>query len=302
MPTPPTPVRVTSRWRRTSSIELGERCRSRPMRLVRRHRQVAAVRVAGARRRELRRRAVDDDLEQALGPRQVGQPVVAEVDEVDTVEQRRRPRADEDLPPVRRRHDARGAVRHRTEVAPVALAGRAGLEPHPRPQPHVAGPGLGGQGALRGDRGIDRVLGIRRTPPRTRRRQRRTPARRGRRKRSRRSSSWRASAASISAAWSSHSIVTPSTSVNRNVAWSGDALGTTRSGCHRSPPGTGRWIRPRGPARDRATYGPRLVDGRAVEDRLVERLLLMCPCSRDLRPCRLHPCPARLGTIEEADP
>ena len=125
-----------------------------------RHRQVAAVGVVRARRRELRRGAGDDDLEQALGPRQVGQPVIAQVDQLRTVEQCRRTRADEDLSPVCRRHDACGAVRHGAEVAPASLAGRAGLESHPCSQPQVTGPGLGGEGALRCDRGIDRVLGI----------------------------------------------------------------------------------------------------------------------------------------------
>ena len=73
--------------------------------------------------------------DEARGSGQVGQPVVAEIDEVNTVDQCRSSCPDQNLSAVCRRHDADRAVPHGAEVGSVTLAGLAGLESHPGAQP-----------------------------------------------------------------------------------------------------------------------------------------------------------------------
>ena len=120
-----------------------------------RHGQVAPVRLGGAQGRVPQRGAVDRRLEQALGTGKVGQAVNTEVHELDTVEHRRGPSADEHLSTVRDRHDPSCPARCRAHEAAVALVGRSGFDPHPASEAKVLRPRLLGKRALRVDRGVD---------------------------------------------------------------------------------------------------------------------------------------------------
>ena len=121
MPTPPTPVSVTSRWARTSSAS-SFTSTSRPTKLVDLHRQVPRHRVQRPQRRELDPRPVGAHLEQMLATGQVAQAVLAQIDQLDARHHRRRRRRHQDLAAVTGGHHPRRPVQHRPEVVAAALS------------------------------------------------------------------------------------------------------------------------------------------------------------------------------------
>ena len=105
-----------------------------------------------------------DDLEDALGAREIGQPLLAEVDEGHLVGQRV---AHDLLGGVRHHHlfavggghDPGGPVGRGAVVVAVAGDRVTGVEAHPHPQPARHGPPLGDEGPLGGEGGVEGVAG-----------------------------------------------------------------------------------------------------------------------------------------------
>ena len=90
--------------------------------------------------------AVDDEMEEALGLREVLEAVETEIIQLDAVESVTRGRAEQDLAAMAGRHHARQPV-----YLDAQVAGRAALEPpavdtHPRPNRVVAQRPLGRHG------------------------------------------------------------------------------------------------------------------------------------------------------------
>ena len=148
-PTPPTPVRVTSRWARTCSAS-SFTATSRPTKLVvctgRFPGTASNVRNGG----KLDPQPVGAHLVQVLDTRQVAQPMLAQIDQVDARHHRRRGRRHQDLAAVAGGHHPRRPVQHRTEVVLTATLGLAGGDPHAHRQP---------QRLLRLHRRVDRGAG-----------------------------------------------------------------------------------------------------------------------------------------------
>ena len=129
------------------------------------HRQVARERVERSQGRESRRPARRRDLEDPLGPREVAQAVLAEVEQRHAVgevvsDELLGHVRDHDLPTVRGRGHARRAVDRRSVVVAVAELGRAGVQAHPDPQ-RTLRPLEIDERALPGDGGTDGVAGRR---------------------------------------------------------------------------------------------------------------------------------------------
>ena len=105
-----------------------------------------------------------DDLEDALRAREIGQPVLAEVEERDLVGQGV---AHDLLGGVRHHHlfavggghDPGGPVGRGAVVVAVAGDRVTGVEAHPHPQPARHGPRLGDERPLGGERGVEGVAG-----------------------------------------------------------------------------------------------------------------------------------------------
>ena len=156
LPTPPTPVSVTRRFA-SSAVATAASSASRPTNDVVWSGRLPGERVERPEPGELPVEAVDRDLEHPLGPGEVAQVVLAEIDELDAGKElvahelRGQSRAD-DLAAVRRRHQARGTVEGRAEVVAVADLGRPGVQADPHPQRSGVGPRLGGQCPLQLDR------------------------------------------------------------------------------------------------------------------------------------------------------
>ena len=126
--------------------------------------EVAGHRVQRTERGELVAQPGGDDLEDALRAREIGQPVLAEVEERDLVGQGV---AHDLLGGVRHHHlfavggghDPGGPVGRGAVVVAVAGDRVTGVEAHPHPQPARHGPRLGDERPLGGERGVEGVAG-----------------------------------------------------------------------------------------------------------------------------------------------
>ena len=138
LPVPPGPVRVSSRWA-ASSAATSASSRSRPTKLV-----SCRGRLCGSASSERRGGKSPgtpgrQQLEHALRPLQVPQPVGAQVAQGRPGRQGvrdqlgGRPR-EHHLPPVGRRQQPPGAVERRAEVVPALPLDLAGVQRHPRPE------------------------------------------------------------------------------------------------------------------------------------------------------------------------
>ena len=116
-------------------------------------RQVAAKHVERVQRRELRPKIGVHDLEHALGPRDVAQAVLAEVEQrgarVELVVRQLLGRErHHHLASVRGAHQARGPVERRPVVVAVTLFGGAGVDAHADAQSSGQAPVRATEGAL----------------------------------------------------------------------------------------------------------------------------------------------------------
>ena len=126
---------------------------------VRLRRQVRRPVVERRQRRELVRQAVELELVELLRPREVLQPVRAEVAQARVgVKQRLRRLRDEHLPAVADRHHPRGVVDVEPDVAPVGGMRLAGVEADSHADLVASRPIVLRQGTLSGGRGGNRVL------------------------------------------------------------------------------------------------------------------------------------------------
>src|SRR5437016_1042767 len=99
-----------------------------------------------------------EKLEDALGPLEVPQPVLAQIVEgraggEDVVHELLGRQREQNLAAVGRRTETRTAVYRRAVVIAVPGAGLAGVERHPNTQRRVSRPGLGHERLLEGRRG-----------------------------------------------------------------------------------------------------------------------------------------------------
>ncbi len=145
LPTPPTPVSVTSRCAFSARLQSAISA-SRPTKLV-----VGGRRFPGAGSSVLSggksvRRPSARDLKHVDRLGDIAQPPRSQVDQVDSGEELRRRAVEQDLAAVAGRHHPRGAVEHRAEVVVAAQLGLAGGDAHPHRQ---------FQRPLRGDGGVD---------------------------------------------------------------------------------------------------------------------------------------------------
>ena len=120
----------------------------RPLRQPHRHRP----------RDTQRRKQLVTDLIHALWDRQVLQALLAEIGEPASVEQLRRRRRHQDLPPMAGSHQARRSIHRRSEVVTVALIRRPRMDSHPHRDTNRLRPHLARQRTLRGDRRFERIL------------------------------------------------------------------------------------------------------------------------------------------------
>ena len=127
---------------------------SRPMNDVTCGGRLPGTESSEARRIEVVGQARAGQLEDPLGPGEVAEAMLAEIDEAQIVVERvarqllGRERH-EDLPALRRRHQARGAVDGRAVVVAVAELGVAGVHTDPHPQRPGLAPRLIGDRPLR---------------------------------------------------------------------------------------------------------------------------------------------------------
>ena len=161
LPTPPTPVRVTSRCARTCSAS-SFTSTSRPTKLVtctgRLPGTASIVRNGG----NPTAQTVGAHLEQALGAGQIPQPVLTQIDQLDAVHQRRRRRRHQDLAAVPGGHHPGRPVQHRTEIVAVAFAApRRWRHPCAPASPTAAAPPPRvDRGARRAERRAHAVTGV----------------------------------------------------------------------------------------------------------------------------------------------
>ena len=158
MPTPPTPLSVTSRFDRTSSATSATSS-SRPTSELSCCGRLPANVVDAAQHGELRRESVGDDLVHRHPSAQTAEPVLAERPQRHAVAQQHLGRVGhEHLTAVRERHQPRRAVHLAAEVVPVAFDRLTGVQTHAHRE--VDG-GVVAQLLLRLDRGGRRVGGSR---------------------------------------------------------------------------------------------------------------------------------------------
>ena len=130
MPTPPTPVSVTSRFDRDELGDVGDHLLAADQR-AQLLREVAGEGVDAAEHRELGRESVGDDLVHRHPPAQPAEPVLAERSQRHAVAQQHLGRVgDEHLTAVRERHQPGGAVHLAAEVVPVAFDRLTGVQAH----------------------------------------------------------------------------------------------------------------------------------------------------------------------------
>ena len=127
-------------------------------------RQVVRPGAQAPQRRELRRQAGDDELEDALRARQVLQAVLAQVTRARSLRQLPLDQhpcrlGEQHLAAVAGRAEAGGAVDIQADVAAGAEARLAGVQAHPHPDRDTLRPGILGQRSLRCHRGRDGVGG-----------------------------------------------------------------------------------------------------------------------------------------------
>ena len=115
-------------------------------------REVGGERIERSQPREVARQRVVEQLEHAFRTREIAEAVLAEVAELDAVEELRGCSRHEHLAAVPDRHEARGAVHGRAEVVTVALDRIAGVHAHAYRRQRFAG-----QRALGPSRARDRV-------------------------------------------------------------------------------------------------------------------------------------------------
>ena len=205
LPTPPTPVKVTTRWALIVSMSSSTAAR-RPTKLV-----VWTGRFPGTaskvRKWQIGLQAWRPDLEHALDAGQVPEAMVAQITQIDTRHQRRGRGRHQDLTAVPGAHYPGGPVQHRTEVIlPATLGLTCGnAHAHRQPQPPLGSHGGVDRSTSRAEHGAHPVPGVLEQPAVM------SPIA------ARSTSSCAANATRIASGSDSHDRVEPSISVNKNV-------------------------------------------------------------------------------------
>ncbi len=132
-----------------------------PHELVRLHGKVPHQLVARLQRRELTHQLGVRDLEHAFGLVEVAEAVLAEIEQLDptAAHQLARRRRHHDLPAVRDAHQARRPVDRAAVVVAVARFRLARVQAHAHAERTGRVPRFPVERELRGDRGVDRVVG-----------------------------------------------------------------------------------------------------------------------------------------------
>ena len=126
-------------------------------------RQVPRKRIQTPKRRELTGQPRHLELKDALGARQIAQPMLSQLDQPHLARERIPDQLlggqrDQHLTAMRHRRHPRGSVQRRTEIVAVSKLTRTGMDPHPHPQRPRSLPALSRQRHLPGRRRQQRAL------------------------------------------------------------------------------------------------------------------------------------------------